>query len=60
MKQDNKFNSYSLTDLEYEKIISKYIPQIKEKAKKVGNMQEDCLQEIIISLHHSLTKNRKK
>lgn len=60
MKADNKFNSYSLTDLEYEKVISKYIPIIKEKAKQVGSMQEDCVQEIIISLHHSLTKNRKK
>lgn len=60
MEIDNKFNSYSLTDKEYEKIINKYMPTIKEKAKQLGSMQDDCIQEIIISLHKSLTKNRKK
>lgn len=60
METDNKFNSYSLTDEEYEKVISKYMPIIKQKAKKLGYMEDDCIQEIMISLHHSLTKNRKK
>lgn len=60
METDNKFNSYSLTDEEYEKVISKYMPIIKQKAKKLGYMEDDCIQEIIISLHHSLTRNRKK
>lgn len=60
METDNKFNSYSLTDEEYEKVINKYMPIIKQKAKKLGHMEDDCIQEIIISLHHSLTKNRKK
>ena len=60
METDNKFNSYSLTDEEYEKVISKDMPIIKQKAKKLGYMEDDCIQEIIISLHHSLTKNRKK
>ena len=58
METDNKFNSYSLTDEEYEKVISIYMPIIKQKAKKLGYMEDDCIQEIIISLHHSLTKNR--
>lgn len=30
METDNKFNSYSLTDEEYEKVISKYMPIIKQ------------------------------
>ena len=60
MKEDNKFNSYSLTDEEFEKIIKKYTPLIKKKSKKAGYMREDCMQDIIISLHHTLTKNRKK
>jgi len=58
MEKDSKFNSYSLTDEEYEKVINKYIPIIKQKTKKIGYMQDDCIQEIIITLHHSLTKNR--
>ena len=60
METDNKFNSYSLTDEEYEKVISKYMPIIKQKAKKLGYMEDDCIQEIIISLHHSLTKKKIK
>lgn len=48
METDNKFNSYSLTDEEYEKVISKYMPIIKQKAKKLGYMEDDCIQEIII------------
>lgn len=60
MKEDNKFNSYSLTDEEFEKIINKYIPVIKKKSKKAGGMREDCVQDIIISLYYTLTKNRKK
>ena len=59
METDYKFNSYSLTDAEYEKVINKYMPLIKKKAKKLGCMQDDCIQEITISLYRSLTKNRK-
>lgn len=59
MEVDNKFNCYSLTDEEFEKIISKYMTLIKKKSKKAGAMREDCVQDIIISLHHTLTKNRK-
>ena len=36
METDYKFNSYSLTDAEYEKVINKYMPLIKKKAKKLG------------------------
>lgn len=46
METDYKFNSYSLTDAEYEKVINKYMPLIKKKAKKLGCMQDDCIQEI--------------
>lgn len=60
MKIDNKFNNYSLTDEEFQKVIGEYIPFIKSKTKKVKAMQEDCMQDIIISLHHTLTKNREK
>lgn len=60
MKIDNKFNGYSVTDEEFEKIINSYITLIKKKAKKAGEMREDCVQDIIISLHYTLTKNRKK
>jgi len=60
MGEDKKFNSYSLTDEEFEKIIKKYIPLIKEKSKKAGIFKDDCMQEIIISLHHTLTRKREK
>ncbi len=60
MEEDKKFNSYSLTDEEFEKIIKKYIPLIKEKSKKAGIFKDDCMQEIIISLHHTLTRKREK
>lgn len=60
MGEDKKFNSYSLTDEEFEKIIKKYIPVIKEKSKKAGIFKDDCMQEIIISLHHTLTRKREK
>lgn len=60
MEEDKKFNSYSLTDEEFEKIIKKYIPLIKDKSKKAGIFKDDCMQEIIISLHHTLTRKREK
>ena len=60
MGEDKKFNSYSLTDEEFEKIIKKYIPLIKDKSKKAGIFKDDCMQEIIISFHHSLTRKRDK
>lgn len=60
MGEDKKFNSYSLTDEEFEKIIKKYIPLIKDKSKKAGIFKDDCMQEIIISLHHTLTRKREK
>ena len=59
MEIDNKFNCYSLTDEEFTKIINRYMPLIKKKSKKAGVMRDDGVQDIIISLHHTLTKNRK-
>lgn len=60
MDEDKKFNSYTLTDEEFEKVIAKYISLIKDKTKKAGASKDDCMQEIIVSLHHTLTRNRKK
>lgn len=59
MKEDNKFNSFSLTDEEFQNVINRYMPIINKKVKKVRNLKEDCIQEIIISLYITLTKNRK-
>ena len=36
MKTDNKFNFNSLTDWEYEKVISKYIPKFLKYNSSVG------------------------
>lgn len=56
--EDNKFNCYSLTDKEFEKVIKDFMPTIINRTREAGEMQEDCIQDIIISLHHTLTRNR--
>lgn len=56
---DNKFNNYSLTDKEISKIIHDFEKVMYKHTLKLGEHQEDCIQEIKFQIYKTLTKNRK-
>ena len=58
--KDMKFNNYSLSDNEVNKILKDYEKVIIEKAKVNGKKNEDLEQEIRIQINNALTKNKKK
>lgn len=57
---DTKFNSYSLTNEETEKIIKDFELEIKTNSIFFGKVDEDCEQEIRIQIYKALTRNSKK
>lgn len=57
--KDMKFNNYSLSDNEVNKILKDYEKVIIEKAKVNGKKNEDLEQEIRIQIYTALTKNKK-
>lgn len=57
---DTKFNCYSLTNEEVEKIIKEFEKEIRTNSIFFGKVDEDCEQEIRIQIYKALTKNSKK
>ncbi len=57
---DVKFNNYSLTNAEVEKIIKDFEKEIQTNSIFFGKTDEDCEQEIRIQIYKALTKNSKK
>lgn len=57
---DTKFNCYSLTNEEVEKIIKEFKKEIRTNSIFFGKVDEDCEQEIRIQIYKALTKNYKK
>lgn len=56
---DIKFNNYSLTNDEVEKIIKEFEKDIENNSIFFGKVDEDCEQEIRIQIYKALTKNSK-
>lgn len=54
------FNNYSLSNLEIEKILVEFEPIIKEASKIYGKFDEECAQQIRLSIFRKLSKNYKK
>lgn len=54
-----KFNNYSLSNEEIEKIIKDFSNVIKEASKINGKYDDECEQRIIFELFKKLSKNRK-
>lgn len=57
---DIKFNNYSLTNAEVEKIIKEFEKEIQTNSIFFGKIDEDCEQEIRIQIYKALTRNSKK
>lgn len=57
--EDNRFNNYNLTNKEVSKIINNFENVIYKNTLRLGEYQEDCIQEIKFQIYKSLTKNRK-
>ncbi len=57
---DMKFNNYSLSNKEVEKILKEFEKDIQTNSVFFGKADEDCMQEISIQIYKSLTKNSKK
>ena len=57
---EEKFNNYSLSNLEIEKILTEFAPIIRKASKIDGKVDEDCEQKIRYALFNKLSKNRKK
>ena len=56
----NKFNNYSLSNKEIEKILKDFQFYIRRAATINGKLDEDCEQKIRIAIFRKLSKNRKK
>lgn len=57
---EKKFNNYTLSNKEIEKILKQYQKVIKKAAKVNGKLDEDCEQKIKIAIFRKLSRNRKK
>lgn len=57
---EKNFNNYNLSNLEIEKILKDFEPQIRQASKIDGKYDEDCQQKIRIALFRKLSRNRKK
>lgn len=56
---ENKFNHYSLSNEEIEKILKDFQFYIKRAATINGKLDDDCEQKIRIAIFKKLSKNRK-
>ena len=56
----NKFNNYSLNNLEIEKIIIQFEPIIKKVSKIDGKFNDECAQQIRFAIYKKLSRNYKK
>lgn len=55
-----KFNNYSLSNEEIEKIIKDFYNEIKKASRINGKYDDECEQKIIVEIFKKLSKNRKK
>lgn len=57
---NSKFNNYSLSNIEIDKIISQFEPIIREASKINGKPNDECAQQIRLAIYRKLSKNYKK
>lgn len=56
----DKFNNYTLSNEEIERILNKYQHLIRYAATIDGKLDDECEQRIRIEIYRKLSRNRKK